>query len=330
MARDIYIQFNYILPLEPVLRAAALLVSRTMSEQTNSCIELSEIRTLDNLLTQCESSSCEYICKDCCEKLGSIENVEHQTDNRTTTDDDSMVIGCDGHNMTVKSDAQLSWDSDNGAVVMKQAATTVDDHHLNDAVTSNCCRFCDDNSVRSLRHTNFAKESAEENQPNDVVNCGSDNTLAAQFHKHCSIKCDQKQNPIPSAKQCFKCDKQKMSKACSNGHVVAGGGAIVSPTQKRIMGRSKSAKEHKSMATSISTKTSLDSRDSKRRIDIGYGGDTDITSISLKDSKILLPHLLAKNISLKNHHCSEELSLETLLGVHHEIKIPEPVEAVCI
>lgn len=305
-----------------------------MSERTNSCIELSEIRTLDNLLTQCESSSCEYICKDCCEKLGSIENVEHQTDNRTT-DDDSVVIGCDGNNITVKSDAQLSLDSDNGIILMKQLTTTIDDQHFNDAVTSNCCRFCDANSVRSFsnqRRCSLEKDS-DENQQNDSINCdgiskgGSDNTLVGKFRKHCSIKCDEKQQNHISVKACFKCDKQKMSNACSNGHV--GGGVIVSPTQKRILGRSKSAKEHKSMGNSTSTKTSLDMQRPKRRVDIGCGDIDKDTSISLKDSKISLPLLLAKKMSVKNHHCSEELSLETLLGVHHEIKIPEPVEAVC-
>lgn len=41
---------------------------------TNSSIELSDIRKLDILLTQCESSSCENICIDCCAKLGSVED----------------------------------------------------------------------------------------------------------------------------------------------------------------------------------------------------------------------------------------------------------------
>lgn len=41
--------------------------------RTNSSIELSDIRKLDILLTQCESSSCENICIDCCAKLGSVD-----------------------------------------------------------------------------------------------------------------------------------------------------------------------------------------------------------------------------------------------------------------
>lgn len=48
-------------------------------KQTSSCIELSEIRKLDQLLTQCETSSCEHICRDCCAKLGSLEDItDHQ------------------------------------------------------------------------------------------------------------------------------------------------------------------------------------------------------------------------------------------------------------
>lgn len=42
--------------------------------RTNSSIELSDIRKLDILLTQCESSSCENICIDCCAKLGSLDD----------------------------------------------------------------------------------------------------------------------------------------------------------------------------------------------------------------------------------------------------------------
>lgn len=49
--------------------------------RTSSCIELSEIRKLDQLLTQCETSSCEHICRDCCAKLGSLEDItDHQDD----------------------------------------------------------------------------------------------------------------------------------------------------------------------------------------------------------------------------------------------------------
>lgn len=51
--------------------------------QTNSYIELTEIRKLDNLLTQCESKSCENICIDCCANLGSLENVLKYSDYTT-------------------------------------------------------------------------------------------------------------------------------------------------------------------------------------------------------------------------------------------------------
>lgn len=49
--------------------------------KTNSSIELSDIRKLDILLTQCESSSCENICIDCCAKLGSVEDDDDDGDN---------------------------------------------------------------------------------------------------------------------------------------------------------------------------------------------------------------------------------------------------------
>lgn len=55
--------------------------------RTNSSIELSDIRKLDILLTQCETSSCENICIDCCAKLGSVED-----------DDDDVGGGGGGNN----------------------------------------------------------------------------------------------------------------------------------------------------------------------------------------------------------------------------------------
>lgn len=57
---------------------------------TNSCIELSDIRKLDILLTQCESSSYENICNDCCAKLGSLEDdVDDDGDDRKHSSQDS-------------------------------------------------------------------------------------------------------------------------------------------------------------------------------------------------------------------------------------------------
>lgn len=61
----------------------------------NSNIELSDIRKLDILLTQCESSSCENICIDCCAKLGSMEDDDDdgQDGNSGSVGSDSLVIG---------------------------------------------------------------------------------------------------------------------------------------------------------------------------------------------------------------------------------------------
>lgn len=63
---------------------------------TNSCIELSDIRKLDILLTQCESSSYENICNDCCAKLGSLEDDVDDDDDRKHSSQDSsgsVIIG---------------------------------------------------------------------------------------------------------------------------------------------------------------------------------------------------------------------------------------------
>lgn len=54
---------------------------------TSSFIELSEIRRLDQLLTQCETSSCEHICRDCCEKLGSLEDCDQVEEDEVVSPD---------------------------------------------------------------------------------------------------------------------------------------------------------------------------------------------------------------------------------------------------
>lgn len=60
---------------------------------TNSCIELSDIRKLDILLTQCESSSYENICNDCCAKLGSLEDDDDDRKHGSVDSGGSMIIG---------------------------------------------------------------------------------------------------------------------------------------------------------------------------------------------------------------------------------------------
>lgn len=63
--------------------------------RTNSTIELSDIRKLDILLTQCESSSCENICIDCCAKLGSVEDDDddENADDGNNSGSDSLIGG---------------------------------------------------------------------------------------------------------------------------------------------------------------------------------------------------------------------------------------------
>lgn len=63
--------------------------------RTNSNIELSDIRKLDILLTQCESDSCENICIDCCAKLGSVEDDDddENANDENGSGSDSLIIG---------------------------------------------------------------------------------------------------------------------------------------------------------------------------------------------------------------------------------------------
>lgn len=62
-------------------------------KQTSSCVELSEIRKLDQLLTQCETSSCEHICRDCCARLGSLEDItDHQDEEEAYVGEELLVV----------------------------------------------------------------------------------------------------------------------------------------------------------------------------------------------------------------------------------------------
>lgn len=57
----------------------------------HSCIELSDIRKLDSLLTQCETSSCENICIDCCAKLGSLDEDDDPTGNSQESSGSAII-----------------------------------------------------------------------------------------------------------------------------------------------------------------------------------------------------------------------------------------------
>lgn len=59
---------------------------------TTSYIELSDIRKLDILLTQCESSSYENICNDCCAKLGSLEDDDDDQKHSSQDSSGSVII----------------------------------------------------------------------------------------------------------------------------------------------------------------------------------------------------------------------------------------------
>lgn len=57
----------------------------------HSSIELSDIRKLDSLLTQCETSSCENICIDCCAKLGSLDEDDDPNGNSQESSGSAII-----------------------------------------------------------------------------------------------------------------------------------------------------------------------------------------------------------------------------------------------
>lgn len=126
-------------------------MSDTNFQMNSSSIELSDIRKLDILLTQCESDSCENICIDCCAKLGSLE--DDVDDSETTRpdaragensaqrdSDDSVCEKSNGtHDVRDKSDSSRSQSHNSRAKQFKRMASIDSTRNSNrqDLVISN-------------------------------------------------------------------------------------------------------------------------------------------------------------------------------------------------
>lgn len=360
--------------------------------RTNSCIELSEIRKLDNLLTQCESSSCENICIDCCENLDSSSTETFGTAAKPKCDDDCDVGGsnalhdggegvdgspCNGHyggcgggcgggggdcagssGICVGGGTETTLPKSNAikvpCVVDAKSVLVIKSERLRafeeqyfvpiDAAETICCRYCQANSTRTFAKQRFFsldKERSEKEQSNardTVRDGGSENTLVGKFRKHCSFKehagaGELKKLPLKSSEICDNCEQLIMTKTCPVTPTA------LSPIQKKLLSQAKSTgKDNRSAVNSMSTKSSQNSfKDMvKGRDSVNEIGATSNMAKDCSKKLAFSPQMLAKKLSIKGHHIHhhDDLALESLLGekfenYHHDIKIPEPVEAVC-
>lgn len=96
-------------------------------KQTSSCIELSEIRKLDQLLTQCETSSCEHICRDCCAKLGSLEDITDHQDEEEEVAEVVELVELELDETAADDELLVLDDSDGGALEEDDDGNRADD-----------------------------------------------------------------------------------------------------------------------------------------------------------------------------------------------------------
>lgn len=197
----------------------------------NSSIELLEIRKLDILLTQCETSSCENICQDCCEILGSIEtmlpaNVSNQSDPEeiigTTSNLSKHRDGCRNGDDAVERDAirfdVTNDDESRAALRLARQRFATKLHH--NAVTINQIETVDPNgkssdqvkrNLESTKYYSLDKERTERqnyekfgvDNPSNVE-CTSDYQLGDN-KKHCVFKSidPKKENQTTTTKSQF-------------------------------------------------------------------------------------------------------------------------------
>lgn len=367
---------------------------------TNSCIELSDIRKLDILLTQCESSSYENICNDCCAKLGSLEDDDDQK-HSSQDSSGSVIIGMpksppkiqslgmvdasepnrnrhdvisnvpkiiSSHVSTPNASStpsltaalaattsatrnvrtlqkssncdQLSFDADYKAL----HALTVKSHQQSASAENTYCAKCG-GLTNAREKYNFGKNryfslDKERNENttnllqclgrNDSPKGGSENVLHSG-RKQCSLESSSHNKSMSlsvkaPASACEKCDVRATTAMTS------------SKSTRKCSYRSENAgncnRSHQRDKWSKSSQNSL--RDTRsRKNSIFVLGNREDGSGSVRSKWTATQH--SRKVSMRGTNLHEEFDAETreiLLGGTHQnqntIKIPEPVEAVCI
>lgn len=312
--------------------------------RSNSYIELSEIRKLDNLLTQCESTSCENICMDCCAQLGSIENIVS-----TKSSSCSAVISITNSDIACNAGIRKStmpcgdvdmekFRFDDAIEKSNKSESDVRDDETEEQLQKNCCRICDKNlrtNFTSARFFSLDKERSANLVAKPIADKGgSENTLQTA-RKLCTFKefdepVRDKANKVDSVN--IKNETQNTCDDCIDQSKKLLSANIFTATQKKIS-RGRSVKDKTISLSSKSSQNSFKDGTSKpnKRDVLEKENFTFRESLRSKFS----PQNLAKKITGKGlYEECEVVEKEVLFGerfdaFHHEIKIPEPVEAVC-
>lgn len=322
---------------------------------SSSYIELTEIRKLDNLLTQCESRSCENICIDCCANLGSLDNVmkysDYTTPHSCSTNADEPYLMCYDLTATnlvpIVSVTNATMDI---LVVNNNNATTTDQQNaVNKAAAmsplqkqnslnndrNNCCRYCKTNATTKQnfskqRFFSLDKERSEKfnNKFEKKVVGGSENTLM-KSRKQSSISSFVNNVKESCASGAYPTRKQlsiiKTSViACENCDLPSN--QIIPP---RLI--TTSAVVSKDL---MSRKSSL--KDAQLVIDVSNAIEKESTVLRDSLRTKFSPQSVAKKMSVKRQSvhsdqllfADKEMLLQTEKLFLHDKKLPEPVETV--
>lgn len=305
--------------------------------RSNSYIELSEIRKLDNLLTQCESTSCENICMDCCAQLGSIDNIVS-----TKSSSCSAVISIT--NSDIACNARMKKPTTPGGDVDLEKFDNVmgkNNKSENDVrngdddkeLKKNNCRFCDKNLRNDFGNARFFsldKERSDKLEIGQIVDKDGSENILQTSRKLCTFK----EFDEPARNKTSKVDNVNVKNAaqdtCENCNDQSK--KLLSTTHKKIT-RGKSIKDK---AISLSSRSSQNSfKDGGSKFNKRDASDKEVSTFRESLRSKFSPQNLAKKITGKALYEDGEIAeKEVLFGerfdaFHHEIKIPEPVEAVC-
>lgn len=334
----------------------------------NSSIELSDIRQLDILLTQCETSSCENICNDCCARLGSLEDDDDTSSGaaaaRPRLNENHSPAKIDGKVMEPRMEHCVG-----GRDVLSNVPIL---SYVTQASTPTPTDKEDDETEvqQMLSITKLTPLNCDNGQMLDEKS--GRNPPLGSTKKYCSKCGGLKEDVMPrdiSKTRYFSLDKERSNKistnllGCSqedgggsesmlstcrkhcsfeencgksgcqgqNGENGPGAG-LKSPPSKKSSHRSDNTSSKSNPISSKSSQTSL--KEGRSRKNSLFLGDRDSSLRSKISSRPTSRKFSMKGQMLSQ---SEELDSETreiLLGkkiesLHESLKIPEPVEAVC-
>ncbi|CAD7078198.1 unnamed protein product [Hermetia illucens] len=335
---------------------------------TNSCIELSEIRKLDNLLTQCETSSCENICIECCESLSaSYADIDNLARNkvppgsvRCNQNANATLSGNTASNLLAKLSTKLNRSLDKHTDVMETHLVNTKSAGDESGGSSNVGSKCNSlngsgneiskkKGFESKRYFSLDKDRSDKdkktgdrlgNHSNDNKLLGGSENILSNTRKHCSfdrsvIVATPAVEEVPPGCETIrtklrKCSVKSTSICICDNCAKPGGNLICIRSPGTTTTGAKKSRDSKSTKSS---QNSLKDNFKSGKSSLYDISDKDSTHESLRSK--FSPQALARKISGRTTHDHDHdiADKEALLGhriegFHHEKKLPEPVETV--